>query len=56
MAHGVHPNYVSYHKEGYRVDMNAGVVIKTNVNQSYATEPIVKSILIEIARLAKVPL
>ena len=37
MAHSVHPNYPGKHERCHRPAMNAGVVIKHNVNQRYAT-------------------
>ena len=33
MAHAVHPNYASKHDKLHAPRMNAGIVIKTNVNQ-----------------------
>jgi aspartyl aminopeptidase len=37
MAHAVHPNYESQHDEQHMPGLNRGLVIKSNVNQSYAT-------------------
>lgn len=37
MAHAVHPNYADKHDPEHAPMLNRGLVIKTNVNQSYAT-------------------
>jgi aspartyl aminopeptidase len=38
MAHGVHPNFAEKHDAGHRPVLGRGPVIKTNVNQSYASD------------------
>jgi aspartyl aminopeptidase len=38
MAHATHPNYAERHEPGHWIALGAGPVIKTNVNQRYATE------------------
>jgi aspartyl aminopeptidase len=38
MAHGVHPNYEGQHEPQHAPHVNRGLVIKSNANQSYATD------------------
>jgi aspartyl aminopeptidase len=38
MAHAVHPNYEGQHEPLHQPVLNKGLVIKSNVNQSYATD------------------
>jgi aspartyl aminopeptidase len=38
MAHAVHPNYADLHEPSHAPELNRGLVIKSNANQSYATE------------------
>ncbi|MCA9532672.1 MAG: M18 family aminopeptidase [Myxococcales bacterium] len=37
MAHAAHPNYLDRHDSSHRPELGAGLVIKTNNNQSYTT-------------------
>jgi aspartyl aminopeptidase len=38
MAHAIHPNYAERHEPGHQPVIGGGPVIKTNANQSYATD------------------
>ena len=38
MAHALHPNYADQHEPSHQPMLNKGLVIKSNVNQSYATD------------------
>ncbi len=37
-AHATHPNYADRHEPSHQIAVNAGVVIKRNANQRYATD------------------
>uniref|UniRef100_A0A914V928 aspartyl aminopeptidase n=1 Tax=Plectus sambesii TaxID=2011161 RepID=A0A914V928_9BILA len=55
-AHACHPNYRAKHEENHQPMFHGGVVVKTNVNQRYATTGITHAILKVIAEKAQVPL
>ena len=38
MAHGTHPNYTDRHEPNHWIGLGGGPVIKTNLNQRYATD------------------
>jgi aspartyl aminopeptidase len=37
-AHATHPNYLDRHEPSHNISLNAGVVVKRNANQRYATD------------------
>jgi len=55
-AHAVHPNYASKHEAQHSPKINAGLVIKTNQNQRYATNGVTGFVVRELARLSKLPI
>ena len=55
-AHGVHPNFPDRHDAQHGPMLNAGPVLKTNHNQSYATNSETAAWFREACRLAEVPL
>ena len=55
MAHAIHPNYASKHEARHGPKLHGGVVIKTNVNQRYATTAVTSAIFKEFAKIAGCP-
>jgi len=56
MAHAVHPNYADRHEPGHRPVVGRGPVLKTNVNQSYATDGESGALVAKLCRDRGVPL
>ena len=56
MAHACHPNYASKHEANHKPRMHAGMVLKTNVNQSYATTTQSAFLIQELARERNIPI
>lgn len=54
-AHALHPNYASKHEKNHQPQMNAGMVIKRNANQRYATNGVTGVLIREVARRASLP-
>lgn len=52
MAHALHPNYQDKHESKHQPQMHAGIVIKSNANQRYATTSLTSTILKQIAATA----
>jgi len=55
MAHAVHPNYAGKHDPLHKPQIHKGTVIKTNVNQRYATSGVTATVLREIAKRNSIP-
>lgn len=55
-AHAVHPNYAEKHEASHAPKLHAGIVVKINVNQRYATTAATHAVLRRCAELADVPL
>lgn len=56
MSHAVHPNYASKHEKNHSPKMNAGIVIKQNQNQRYATNGLTAFFVRELGRQAGIPI
>jgi aspartyl aminopeptidase len=54
-AHGVHPNYADKHDASHGPLLNKGPVIKTNANQSYATNSETSAMFRQLCEQADVP-
>ncbi len=54
-AHATHPNYVDRHEPSHQIAVNAGVVVKRNANQRYATDAVSEGRIRSICRNAGVP-
>lgn len=52
-GHAIHPNYKSKMGEGVKVNLNDGIVLKYNANQSYTTDGLSSSLVKAIAVGAK---
>jgi aspartyl aminopeptidase len=55
MAHATHPNYAEKHEPGHWVTLGGGPVIKTNVNQRYATDARTAAVFAAACDAAAVP-
>lgn len=55
MAHSIHPNYSEKHQQNHQVKLNAGIVIKTNNDQRYATDVVSASLVRIVAEKNDVP-
>jgi aspartyl aminopeptidase len=55
MSHAVHPNYPERHEPGHRPAINLGPVLKTNVNNRYATDGLGRAIWTDVCERAGIP-
>jgi aspartyl aminopeptidase len=55
MAHATHPNYAERHEPGHWITLGGGPVIKTNVNQRYATDARTAAAFVAACDAAGVP-
>ncbi|TNV81950.1 hypothetical protein FGO68_gene5546 [Halteria grandinella] len=53
MAHGLHPNYPEKHHPQHQPKLQQGIVIKTNANQRYMTDPVGAAVVRAIAQTEK---
>lgn len=56
MAHAVHPNYSEKHHPNHAPKMQAGIVLKINANQRYATDSVGQAIIKTLANKVDVPI
>jgi len=54
-AHAVHPNYADRHDPQHSPKMNYGPVLKTNVNQRYATSDVTRGLFASLCEKEKIP-
>jgi aspartyl aminopeptidase len=55
MAHATHPNYADKHEPGHWIALGGGPVVKTNVNQRYATDARTAAAFVAACDAAGVP-
>jgi len=55
MAHAVHPNYPDKHEPGHRPVVGGGPVIKSNANQSYASDSVTAGVFQGLCDEAGIP-
>jgi aspartyl aminopeptidase len=55
MAHAVHPNYAGRHEPRHKPQLNGGPVIKSNVQQRYATTAATAAMFAQLCRDEDVP-
>ena len=55
MAHAVHPNWPDRHERSHRPVIGGGLVLKVNVNQSYATDAATAAEFLSLCRDCDVP-
>ncbi|WP_037911558.1 M18 family aminopeptidase [Actinacidiphila yeochonensis] len=55
VGHAIHPNYAERHDPTHHPRANGGPILKTNVNQRYATDAIGRAVFAEACERAGVP-
>ncbi len=55
MAHGTHPNFPERHEPNHTIALGGGPVVKTNVNQRYATDARSAQVFVRACETANVP-